>query len=45
MELILDNTGSCPYLSGTYLFKINNEKSWMCEICSNLTKKTPERDQ
>ena len=34
------------YPAGIYLFKINNENTrTMCEICSKLTIKTPERRQ
>ena len=32
------------YPTGIYLLNVNNQKSrTRCEICSNLTKKTPER--
>ena len=34
------------YLTGIYLFKVNNENTRiLCEICSELTIKTPERRQ
>ena len=33
-------------LAGIYLFKVNNENTiTMCEVCSKLTIKTPERRQ
>ena len=30
--------------TGNYMFKVNNRSNWTkCEICSELTAKTPER--
>ena len=33
----------CRYPANNYLFKVSNRNRIMCEICSKLTIKTPER--
>ena len=44
LNFILNSTPVIP--AGNYMFKVNkrNTRTW-CEICSKLTKKTPERRQ
>ena len=33
-----------PFIAGNYFFKVNNRNTrTRCEICSKLTRKTPER--
>ena len=44
MFTVESNIDSTIYVAGIYLFKVNNRSTrTMCEICSKLTLKTPER--
>ena len=43
-HIILDRVLNSPFPAGNYMFKVNNRNTrTRCEICSQLTVKTPER--